>query len=101
MFVLLNIIFTAVNMESRQPNAWYPTVWREIMAYVLFRTGVYAYIMAPLLFLFAGRNNILLWLTNWSHSTFLVLHRWIARIFTLQAILHSVIAVHVYRIDGT
>jgi hypothetical protein len=101
MFVLLNILFTAVNIESRQPNAWYPTVWREIMAYVLFRTGVYAYIMAPLLFLFAGRNNVLLWLTNWSHSTFLVLHRWIARVFTLQAILHSVVAVHVYRVDGT
>jgi hypothetical protein len=101
MFVLLNIIFTAVNMESRQPNAWYPTVWREIMSYVLFRTGVYAYIMAPLLFLFAGRNNLLLWLTNWSHSTFLVLHRWIARVFTLQAILHSILAVHVYRLDGT
>ena len=100
MFVVLNIIFTAVNIESRQPSAWYPTVWREIMAYVLFRTGVYAYIMAPLLFLFAGRNNILLWLTNWSHSTFLVLHRWIARIFTLQAIIHSVLAVHVYRADG-
>lgn len=100
MFVFLNIIFTAVNIESRQPSAWYPTVWREVMSYVLFRTGVYAYIMAPLLFLFAGRNNILLWLTSWSHSTFLVLHRWIARIFTLQAILHSVIAVHVYRADG-
>jgi hypothetical protein len=100
MFVLLNILFTAVNIESRQPNAWYPTVWREIMAYVLFRTGVYAYIMAPLLFLFAGRNNMLLWLTSWSHSTFLVLHRWIARVFTLQAILHSVVAVRVYRVDG-
>ncbi|KAH8725772.1 ferric reductase like transmembrane component-domain-containing protein [Phaeosphaeriaceae sp. PMI808] len=100
LFVFLNIIFTAVNMESRQPNAWYPTVWREIMAYVLFRTGVYAYIMAPLLFLFAGRNNVLLWLTNWSHTTFLVLHRWIARVFTLQAILHSVLAVHIYRLDG-
>jgi hypothetical protein len=99
MFFILNVVFTAVNYVSKQPNAWYPTQWREIMAYVLYRTGAFAYIMGPLIFLFAGRNNILLWLTNWSHSTFLVLHRWVARVFTLQAILHSVLAVIAYKED--
>ena len=44
----------------------------------------------PHLILFAGRNNILLWLTNWSHSTFIVLYRWIARLFALHTILHSI-----------
>ncbi|KAF2452346.1 ferric reductase like transmembrane component-domain-containing protein [Lineolata rhizophorae] len=100
MFIILNIILTAVNYHSLQPNAWYSDTWREIMAYVLFRTGIYAYIMAPLIFLFAGRNNILLWLTNWSHSTFLVLHRWVARVFTLQALLHSILAVILYKKRG-
>ncbi|KAJ5652253.1 hypothetical protein N7507_009679 [Penicillium longicatenatum] len=38
MFVILNIILTAVNYHSRQPNAWYSNTWREIMAYVLYRT---------------------------------------------------------------
>jgi predicted Na+-dependent transporter len=56
-FILLNIIFTAINYQSRQPNAWYSTKWREIMAYVLWRTGALAYIIGPLIFLFAGRNN--------------------------------------------
>jgi len=63
------------------------------MAYILYRTGAYLYIMASLIFLFAGRHNILFWLTNWSHSTFLILNRWVARVFTLQAILHSILAV--------
>jgi hypothetical protein len=75
MFLLLNIIFTAISYQSRQPNAWNPTVHYEIMSYLLGRTGVYAYIFLLLLFLFAGRNNVLLRLTNWSHSTYLVLHR--------------------------
>ncbi|KAK4152989.1 hypothetical protein C8A00DRAFT_34320, partial [Chaetomidium leptoderma] len=101
MFVILNVYFVAVNYVVKQPNAWYAIQWREIMAYVLYRTGVYPYIMAPLIFLFAGRNNILLWLTNWSHSTFLLLHRWVARVFRLQAILHSILAVIVYKDDGT
>ncbi|KAF2105540.1 ferric reductase like transmembrane component-domain-containing protein [Lophiotrema nucula] len=71
------------------------------MAYILYRTGAYPVIMAPLIFLFSARNDILLWLTNWSHSTFLVLHRWVARVFTLQAILHSIVSVFAYKESGT
>src|ERR1700712_2803776 len=82
MFLILNIVLTSVNYQSRQPNAWYANTWREIMAYVMYRTGALAYIIAPLVWLFASRNNFLLWTTNWSHSTFMVLHRWVARIFT-------------------
>lgn len=71
------------------------------MAYVLYRTGNFAYIMAPLIFLFGGRNNVLLWMSNWSHSTYLLLHRWIARVFTLQALLHSILAVILYKAEGS
>lgn len=99
-FVLLNVVLTSVGYQSRQPNAWYATTWSEIMAYVLWRTGLLAYIFAPLIFLFSSRNNFLLWMTNWSHSTFLVLHRWVARVFTLQAILHSIIALVLYSRQG-
>jgi hypothetical protein len=100
MFLILNIIFTAISYESRQPNAWNPTVHYEIMSYLLGRTGIFAYTFLPLVFLFAGRNNILLWLTNWSHSTYLVLHRWIARIFTVQVLLHSLISLAKYKQTG-
>ena len=71
------------------------------MAYVLYRTGALAYMIALLIWLFAGRNNILLWTTNWSRSTFLLLHRWVARIFTLQVLLHSIVAVILYKDEGT
>ena len=90
--LVLNIVFAAVDYRSRQPNPWNPTVRLEIMSYLLGRTGVLAFILMPLLFLFAGRNNILLWMTDWSHSTFLLLHRWIARIFTLQVLVHSIVS---------
>jgi hypothetical protein len=56
--------------------------------------------MMPLVFLFAGRNNVLLWLTNWSHSTYMLLHRWIARVFCLQALLHSIVSLHLYIQNG-
>jgi hypothetical protein len=56
-----NIVFTSVNYESRQPNAWNLTVHLEIMSYVIARTGNFAYIVMPLVFLFVGTTNILLW----------------------------------------
>lgn len=40
--------------------------------------------------MFSGRNNVFIWLTGWNFSTFNVFHRHIARIATIQAIVHSI-----------
>ncbi|KAH8898325.1 hypothetical protein GQ53DRAFT_742401 [Thozetella sp. PMI_491] len=40
-------------------------------------------------FAFGSRNNFLLWVTDWSRSTFVIIHRWIAFICILQACIHS------------
>lgn len=100
-FLLLNIIFTAVGYRAYQPNAFFGSTKEEIVLYIANRTGVLAFALAPLVILFAGRNNVLLWLTNWSHATYLLLHRWIARIFTLQVVLHSILEVELYRHLGS
>lgn len=90
MFAILTVVLTAVDYRSTQPNTLYASTYQEIMGYVSCRSGVLAFALAPLVILFAGRNNILLWLTDWSHSTYMVLHRWIARIFAVQVIVHSI-----------
>ena len=100
--VAINVILSAAGMESRQPNSFYPTGRsREIATYVTNRVGVLSFANIALLFLYAGRNNVLLWLTNWSHGTFLLLHRWVAWIATLQAVIHSAIYLQFYVHDGT
>lgn len=101
MFLVLNIVLTSVNYKSMQPHAWYADEWQEIVTYIFYRTGVLAFALAPLVLLLSSRNNILLWLTNWSHATFLTLHRWVARIFALQVLLHSVLALVLYKRIGT
>ncbi|EAU80911.1 metalloreductase [Coprinopsis cinerea okayama7 len=53
------------------------------------RTGVLAMADFVALFLFSSRNNVLLWITNWSHSTFLLLHRWIAYCCIFHTSIHS------------
>ncbi|MCJ1423299.1 hypothetical protein MMC29_001181 [Sticta canariensis] len=96
LFFILNVVLTAVDYKSKQPHAWYATQGKEIQAYVFYRTGTLAFVLTPLILLFSSRNNILLWMTNWSHATFLLLHRWVARIFALQVLLHTLLALPLY-----
>lgn len=60
--------------------------WR----YIADRTGIICYANLPWLWLFSGRNNVFLWATGWSFSTFNIFHRHIARIVTIEAIVHSI-----------
>lgn len=102
--VLLNIIFLVVGYKCLYPNhdmQWYVNHYQELMAYWMWRTGVLVFANMPVLFLFSSRNNILLWLTNWSHSTYMLLHRWVARLFLLQTLLHSILALVLYQNTGS
>ncbi|EAQ93107.1 hypothetical protein CHGG_01342 [Chaetomium globosum CBS 148.51] len=98
--VVLNIVLSAVSYRSMQPSAWYANQYQEILAWIMYRTGNLAFALFPLVLLFAGRNNVLLWLSDWSHSTFVLLHRWVARLFALQVLLHSIVALVLYKDTG-
>lgn len=94
--VAINIISCAVGIRAVMPQSWFSTEWYQVAAYVANRTGVISFANIPLLILYSGRNNILLWLTNWSHATFLLVHRWVAWICTLQACIHSALYLGLY-----
>ncbi|KAK3997865.1 Ferric/cupric reductase transmembrane component 1 [Cladorrhinum sp. PSN332] len=100
LMIVLNVLVSAVGYHSSPSHMWLQNQWQQTVGFLMYRTGVLSYAMLPLVILFAGRNNILLWLTNWSHSTYLLLHRWVARLFMLQALLHSVLAVILYKDMG-
>ena len=92
--VAINVILSGAGCKSMQPNSWYPSASGsdgEIVTYLTNRLGVLSFANIPLVFLYAGRNNVLMWLTNWSRGMFLLLRRWVAWIATLQAVLHSAI----------
>ncbi|WPK27769.1 hypothetical protein PUMCH_005169 [Australozyma saopauloensis] len=61
-----------------------------LIKYFSIRTGVVCTVLIPVLLLFGGRNNFLMWLTRWKYSTFVAYHRWIGRWVVLMAFLHSV-----------
>ncbi|KAH7036005.1 uncharacterized protein B0I36DRAFT_421557 [Microdochium trichocladiopsis] len=98
---VLNFALAGVSYSVRQPNAWFATAWQEFTVYVMYRTGAFAFTLLPLVLLFSSRNNVLLYLTNWSHSTYLLLHRWLARFLMLHVVVHSIIALQVYTSNAT
>ncbi|KAL4881139.1 ferric reductase like transmembrane component-domain-containing protein [Aspergillus karnatakaensis] len=98
--IAINVILCGVGIESANPSSWFKDVPREVVAYISNRAGALSFANIPLLVLFSSRNNALLWITNWSHGTFLLLHRWIAFIATIEACLHSAIYLENYHVDG-
>lgn len=101
LFFALNIILSAVGYKSWMPNAFYQTQYRELLNHITIRTGAFSFVLLPVLFLFSSRNNILLYLTGWSHSTYFLLHRWVARLFMVHVVVHSIAALQVYRVFET
>ncbi|OCF55416.1 hypothetical protein L486_06899 [Kwoniella mangroviensis CBS 10435] len=89
--ILINILCCSIGFRSVSPNAWYDTRSLEIATYISNRSGVISFANIPLLILYAGRNNILLFLTNWSYSTFILLHKTVGILATIEACLHSAI----------
>ncbi|TFB00153.1 Ferric reductase transmembrane component 3 [Trichoderma ghanense] len=87
---VVSFVLCCVNYRAFEGNLYWPKVAPQIWRYIADRAGVMAYSNLPLIWMFSGRNNIFIWLTGWQFSTFNLFHRHIARIATLQAIMHSI-----------
>ncbi|KAF5019322.1 hypothetical protein F66182_8679 [Fusarium sp. NRRL 66182] len=89
-FLLLNIVLSVYGYKLAPVNMYYPTMYEQILRYASDRTGVISFANFPLIWLFGMRNNLLMWLTGWDFGTYNNFHRWVARIATVQAIIHSI-----------
>ncbi|TXT08893.1 hypothetical protein VHUM_03021 [Vanrija humicola] len=61
----------------------------QLWRYVADRTGIMAFYNLPLLWILAGRNDVLIWLTGWTYQSCNIFHRWAARVAVVQSIIHS------------
>ncbi|RGP78968.1 ferric-chelate reductase [Fusarium longipes] len=93
---VINIVLCAAGYELRDPMSWYNSLDQQLVSYISNRVGLLSFVNLALTVLFSSRNNVLLWVTNWSYSTFVLVHRWIAVICMLQACLHSAIYLQIY-----
>lgn len=88
-FVVLNVILSFGHYDVFSTNLYWPDSRLQYARYVGDRTGVMGTANLTLIYLFATRNNVLLWITGWSFETSMQFHRWVARVSTVQAIIHS------------
>jgi len=95
-YVALNIILSSISFRSFQPNIYWLSSGFELCEYVGNRTGTLSLVNISIAILFAGRNNLLIAATGWSQTTFIALHRWTARVATLQAVVHSIVYTQAY-----
>ncbi|KAK3346083.1 ferric reductase like transmembrane component-domain-containing protein [Lasiosphaeria hispida] len=97
---LLNVVFLVAPYVYHQPQSTFPSRASQQLSIIGNRAGAMAMGNTAGLFLFAARNNLLLWLTDWSYSTYLLLHRWLGYWAVLHTVLHSLMLWMYYRTYG-
>ena len=90
LYISINVIFSCVGYTVFEGNFLIPNQTTQLWTWIGHRTGIMAWYNLPLIWLLAGRNDFILFITGVSYSTLNVFHRWAARVFTVQAIVHSI-----------
>lgn len=96
----LNIMFLLGPYVNHHPQSIFSTRDAQTLSIIGNRAGSLAMGNAAALFLFAARNNVLLWATDWSYSTYLLLHRWLGYWCVLHTVLHSLMLWQYYATYG-
>jgi hypothetical protein len=68
----------------------YKSIETQFWRYISDRTGIISFANFPIIWLFGMRNNVVTYVTGWDFAAFNNFHRWVARVATLQAVIHSV-----------
>lgn len=89
-FVVLCVIFHAVNFHSVPNNILFTTKPLEISRHVGDRSAMLANYLMTLTFLLAGRNQIFITLTGWKQSTFMTYHKWVGRMLFCSVLVHTI-----------
>ncbi|KAF7192344.1 Ferric/cupric reductase transmembrane component B [Pseudocercospora fuligena] len=86
----LAFIFCFVGYEDIAGNIYAPDHKLNLGKLISNRLGTVALAHIPLVWVFAARNNPLLWLMSWPYDAFSQFHRWIARMFAVIAVGHAI-----------
>ncbi|EJT45042.1 ferric-chelate reductase [Trichosporon asahii var. asahii CBS 2479] len=89
-YVTLNVVMGCYGYDTFENNMfWLGRQDLQLARYVADRTGIMSFYNMVLLWLLAGRNDIILWLTGWSYPSLNLFHRWTARVAVVQGLVHS------------
>ncbi|KAG2168769.1 hypothetical protein JADG_008508 [Aureobasidium aubasidani] len=95
-FYLLTTYLSVSHYRLISNNIYWDDKSQQLWRYIADRTGIMAYATLPLIWIFAGRNNVFMWATGLSYQAFNIYHRHIARAGTILAIVHSVVYTYLF-----
>lgn len=100
--VLINLFLSCFTFKAYPQGFgyFYSNGPDQIMGDLSNRLGILAFANFGIVVLFSSRNNVLIWVTDWSYSTFVLLHRWAGRLAILEVVLHSIIFLRAYIVNG-
>lgn len=88
-FFALLVGFCAAGLSDYKNNAALFLDENTLLKYIADRAAHICIYLVPVLLLFGGRNNFLIWVTQWKFSTFNTFHRWIGRFVLILALIHG------------
>lgn len=90
-YFALNVFFLFHNYKITENNQLFGPNSNTLQTarYLADRAGVLSFAHFPLLVLFAGRNNILIGFSELPYATFMIFHKWTARVMVVHATLHT------------
>ncbi|KAK4121973.1 hypothetical protein N657DRAFT_647490 [Parathielavia appendiculata] len=97
---LLNLVFLLAPYVYHHPQSTFTSRAAQELSIIGNRAGVMAMGNVVALFFFAARNNVLLWITDWSYGTYLLLHRWLGYWAVFHTVLHSAMLLAYYKTYG-
>ncbi|CAI5756513.1 unnamed protein product [Candida verbasci] len=89
-FYVMVIVVHCMNVEFVEKDPLFYTAYRAQWRYIADRSGIVGTFITPFVYLLAGRNNFLQWLTGWNYNVFITFHKHTARVMFCLIAIHAV-----------
>ncbi|CAI6341382.1 unnamed protein product [Periconia digitata] len=90
-YTFQNLLFCFLGHYVRWPNIYFDTAHGAFLDTLANRTGHLAFANLAGLIVYGTRNNPLIRITGWSHTTYILFHRWISYICIIHALTHTLV----------
>lgn len=89
LFTIQAVLSSALSYNVDLPNAYINDRYLLTLDLIGYRTGIIAFSLTPVVFVFGLRNNPFCYLTGVSQAQFITYHKLVAIIMSIEALVHS------------
>lgn len=91
LFTVQTVLSTALSYTVELPNMYINDVYFLTLDLIGYRSGIIAFSLLPVVYIFGVRNNPFCYLTGLPSCEFIKYHKFVALIMSLEALVHSAV----------